>query len=739
VKHFYLLLSLVFFVACGTSTTQSSGTLSLDIQGIPEGIQANVVVAGANGFQETLGSSQRLENLTAGDYTITAQDVIQGSDTYFPDKRQQSVVIKAGETASLAVTYSKQDVSAGSLEITVSGLPAGASATIVVTGPFFNQQLTTSGVLSNLTPGEYQLTADDVTVEADRYTASPASQTIGVAAGSKTDVSVTYAKQAATLGQLAITITGLPTDLNAALSVTGPNGFSESVPASKTLNDLQPGDYEITALKVDGTYPYYPTPATQTLKVVASETAKAVVVYVPTITKGAEGDRFGSSLAVEGDFMVIGAPYNDANCLKESGTAYVYQRTATGEWTFVKELDTSRIHPVVASELTPSACLLEPSGVSGRDHFGYSVAMSGDTVVVGAPHAIGECTVTVCARAGAAYIFERNEGGTNNFGFVKELSARDGAEADEFGRSIAILGKTILVGSPYHDNDADADGSVECGVATDDSECNNGSAYLFSKGLQGMEALETWSEGFLITPNDGANGDLFGFSVALALNGDMAVIGSPFDSYDADGDGTVECLTLDESECRLGSTYVFVSSGKSSTVTKLTAKKATARNQFGSYLTADDSTIVVGLGEDATTSSAFIFGRGNDLSVWNELKTITLENTTTARETVVALNKDKLVIALPYVSSDVNGDGTVDCIGEGTMNPEGTECFTGAAYLFERSQGGANNFGLVKSFVAGDGVSDDNFGYAVAISADAIIASSPGRTEDAGAVYIFEP
>ncbi len=735
------MLSLVFLVACGTSTTQSFGALSLDIQGIPQGMQANVTVTGPDDFQKTLGISQRLENLAVGDYMVTAFDVNQ-VDTYFPDKRQQSVVVKAGETASLAVTYSKQSASAGSLEVTIKGLPVGTPADVVISGPnSFSQQLSSSSVLSNLTPGDYQLIANAVTVASDTYTSRPTSQTFGVVAGRKTDFTVTYTKQAVTLGQLAITVSGLPTDLNAALTMTGPNGFSETVTASKTFGDVPTGEYTVTASKVDGTYPYNPYPKIQTLTVVAGESADALLAYVPTIMKGEKGDAFGSSVAVDGDFMVIGAPYNESNCLKESGTAYIYQHTVTGEWAFLKELDTSRIHPIVARELTPSACLLEPSGVSGGDHFGYSVAMSGDTVVVGAPDAIAECSVVVCARAGAVYIFERNEGGTDNFGFVKELSARDGAEADHFGRSVAILGKTILVGSPYHDNDADADGSVECGGTSDNSECDNGSAFWFHRGLQGITAaLETWSEGSLIAPLDGANGDLFGLSVALALNGDMVVIGSPKDSYDADSDGTVECTTqLEGEECRLGSAYVFVSSGKSTTFRRLTAKDATARNGFGSYVTADDTTIVVGLGEDATTSSASIFGRGDDASVWEDIKTITLENTTLSRETVVTLNKDKLVIALPYVSSDVNGDGTVDCMGEGTMNVEGTECSTGAVYLFERNQGGANNFGFVRNLVGSDGASSDWLGFAVAINDDTIIASSPGRSEDTGAVYVFTP
>lgn len=745
-KRWLLLCLLPVLSACVTATTGGGmGGLELTIQGLTSGLDANVTMTGPNSFSQTLKASTKLENLVADNYTITARDVVQ-SDTYLPDKREQSVIVKVGETASVTLTYTKQSASAGSLEVMINGLPAGTDANIDVTGPDgFNQHLITSSVLSNLTPGDYQLTTNAVTVGSDTYTPTPSSQTVGIAAGSKTDVTVTYAKQAPTLGQLAITITGLPIHLNAAVSVTGPNGFSDTFTTSKTFNNLPPGEYTVTASKVDGTYPYNPYPKIQTLTVVAGESAAALLAYVPTIVgnKGKAGDGFGNSVAVDGDFMVIGAPNHDSICLTDDGAAYVYQRTATGEWEFLKELIPQILQPIVAGELAPSACLIEPSGIADGDHFGYSVAMSGDTVVVGAPNAIaGECNIAVCVRAGAVYVFERDKGGINNFGFAQELIASDKAEGDSFGSSVAIDGNRILIGSPFHTYDADGNGTVECGVSTDSSECELGSAYPFIYGVQGGIAARdlppaTWIQQGMITSSNGTPSDRFGWSVAL--RGETAIIGSPTEDYDADRDGTVACDASSESECDLGSVYVFYSSGKNSSVVRLTASDATARSQFGSFITADEDIIVVGTGEAAAASSAYIFQRGSTATDWNERKIITLENHTTARETIVALHGDELVIALPFVDADVNGDGATDCVANGTMGVEGTECSTGAVYLFGRNQGGGNNFGFVKSFVASDGARDDFLGFAVAISDDTIVASSPGRTEDAGAVYVFAP
>jgi hypothetical protein len=125
---------LVLLGGCGRSVTEEkTGRLELTVSGLT-GVDANIIVTGPSNFNQTVKASRNLENLATGDYTFTAADVIQ-SDTYFPDKRQQSGAVKAGKTTSLTVTYRKQDVSAGSLEITVNGLPASTNAHVIVTGP----------------------------------------------------------------------------------------------------------------------------------------------------------------------------------------------------------------------------------------------------------------------------------------------------------------------------------------------------------------------------------------------------------------------------------------------------------------------------------------------------------------------------------------------------------------------------------------------------------------------------
>jgi hypothetical protein len=252
-----LLLSLLLWVVsgCTSGSPSSLGSLNLSVQGLT-GIGANITVTGPNSFSQSVKASDKLQELAAGTYTVTARDVVQGSDSYLPDKRQQSPEVKAGETASIIVTYSKQNPSSGSLEVTVNGLPSGTNADVTITGPNgFSQSVTTSSVLSNLTPSDYQLTAKVVKVGSDTYTPIPASHTIGMTAGGKTEFTVTYTKQTSTVGQLVVMVKGLPTGLTATATVTGPNGFSETLTTSKTFSDLPPGEYTVTAAKVDGTYP----------------------------------------------------------------------------------------------------------------------------------------------------------------------------------------------------------------------------------------------------------------------------------------------------------------------------------------------------------------------------------------------------------------------------------------------------------------------------------------------------
>jgi len=138
-----------------------------------------------------------------------------------------------------------------------------------------------------------------------------------------------------------------------------------------------------------------------------------------------------------------------------------------------------------ALDLTGQATLTAADG-SAYDLFGYSVAISGDTVIVGAVYH----DVAGNEDRGAAYIFGRNQGGADQWGQVARLTAADGSAYDEFGWSVAISGDTALVGAP----------SGDVG-----SNTNQGSAYVFGRNQDGTDH---WGQVARLTAADASAYDL---------------------------------------------------------------------------------------------------------------------------------------------------------------------------------------------------------------------------------------
>jgi len=136
-----------------------------------------------------------------------------------------------------------------------------------------------------------------------------------------------------------------------------------------------------------------------------------------TASDAAAGDFFGNSVAISGDTVLVGAVRDDSF----TGSAYIFERNqgSIDNWGEVQKITAS-------------------GGVSG-DQFGFSVAIFGDTVVVGAPEDNSS--------TGAAYIFSRNQGGIDNWGQVKKITASDAAAGDRFSRAVSVYGDTVVVGA----------------------------------------------------------------------------------------------------------------------------------------------------------------------------------------------------------------------------------------------------------------------------------------------------
>ncbi|MFP4030072.1 MAG: C1 family peptidase [Desulfococcaceae bacterium] len=190
---------------------------------------------------------------------------------------------------------------------------------------------------------------------------------------------------------------------------------------------------------------------------------------------GARNDAFGRSVALDGGYAAVGA-HRDGDRGAESGAVYLFENGSSG-W-------------------AQTAKLVPESGAAG-DHFGWSLDLEGDRLVVGALHRGGR---------GAAYVFRKGSGG-----WAQEavLSAPAGAGADFFGFSVAIDAGTVLAGAPGRNEGAVRSGAV----------------FAFS------EAGGTWAFAATLSAEAGAGWDHFGRSVAL--DDGWAAIGA--DGVDANG------------------------------------------------------------------------------------------------------------------------------------------------------------------------------------------------------------
>src|SRR5262245_41928105 len=202
---------------------------------------------------------------------------------------------------------------------------------------------------------------------------------------------------------------------------------------------------------------------------------------------------------------------------------------------------------------------LTPSDSAASDGFGSSVAIDGDTVVVGAfPGSFDEGF-----GQGVAYIFVRDATTTPpSWTERQKLSASDGAEKDGFGGSVAIDGGTLVVGAAF---------------ANIGGKFGQGAAYVF------VRSGTTWSQQQKLTASDGKSGDSFGESVAI--DGDTVVIGAP-------GPPTVSTRPP-------GAAHIFVRDAtttlpRSTERQKLTASDSAASDSFGSSVAIDGDTVVVG-------------------------------------------------------------------------------------------------------------------------------------------------
>ena len=255
----------------------ATGSLQVLVAGLPGGVAGAVSVTGPQGFAANITVSTLLTGLGPGDYTVVAAGVPVAPALYVPSPPTQTVTIVASLTAEVrSVSYA---IGTGSLDLTIAGVPAGASGSVAVSGPGgYQQTLAASQTLTGLTPGAYTIAGAPITVSGTLYGPSPVSQNVTVAVGATASATVSYSAQT---GGLTLTISGLPGGAPANVQVTGAGGYSQHFTASQTLAGLVPGTYTVTASAITaGSTVYSATPVSQVRSVTAGSVVSAAVVYV---------------------------------------------------------------------------------------------------------------------------------------------------------------------------------------------------------------------------------------------------------------------------------------------------------------------------------------------------------------------------------------------------------------------------------------------------------------------------
>lgn len=197
-------------------------------------------------------------------------------------------------------------------------------------------------------------------------------------------------------------------------------------------------------------------------------------------------DNFGNSVAIDGDYAIVGSEFQEDIGAANTGAAYIYRNDSVLGW-------------ILQAKLTASAADRQQD-----DNFGVSVAISGNVAVVGA-FQDGDSG----SSSGSAYVFRRT--GTS-WAQEAKLLASDGAMTDNFGVAVAIDGDVIAVGA----------------IGADSGGVNRGAVYVFRLDESAM--VLTWPQEVKLVadPGDAADGDALGR--AVAVSGDTVIAGTDTES-----------------------------------------------------------------------------------------------------------------------------------------------------------------------------------------------------------------
>lgn len=433
-------------------------------------------------------------------------------------------------------------------------------------------------------------------------------------------------------------------------------------------------------------------------------------------------DYFGVSLALDGDTLVVGAymeygagsginPDPLDNSAEGAGAVYVFVRSGTA-WTQQAYLKPFHTYPAL--------------------HFGYAVAVSGDTVAVGsqwedsaATGVNGNQFDASAPGSGSVHIFVRKAGVWSQQAYVK---ASNTGAYDEFGDAVALSGDTLVVGAPSEDSAA----TGVNGNQADNSALHSGAVYVFTR------SGTVWTQQAYVKASNPSSGGLFG--VTVALSNDTLAVGAICEASNAKGVGGNQ---LDHSMYRSGAVYVFVrTAGAWTQQAYLKASNTEANDNFGDALALSGDTLAVtarneasaatGINGDQANNSAkdsgavYVFVRSG--TAWSQQAYLKASNSEAGDSfgSGLALTNDLLVVGAPGEDSAATGlDGN---------QADNSAKDSGATYLFSRSGGVWTQQSYLKP---SNSAPNRYFGTNVALTAETLAVIAFGSGPTPGDAYLF--
>ena len=437
-----------------------------------------------------------------------------------------------------------------------------------------------------------------------------------------------------------------------------------------------------------------------------------------TLGDGFAGDFFGNAVAVDGDLAVVGAPNEKSsatgvdgdqanNDFTSAGAAYVFVRNGT---TWSQE------------------AYLKASNTNAFDAFGTVVAISGNTIVIGAQGEASSATGidgnqldNSSPIAGAAYVFVRTGTTWSQEAYLKASNTDPG---DLFGISVAISGDTIVVG-------ARGESSASSGVGGDESDngkADAGAAYVFVRNGT------TWTQEAYLKASNPDAGDWFGLSVSI--DQDTLIVSAEREASNATG---VDGDQSNNSGFNVGAAYAFVRSGATWTQEAyLKAGNSGSGDQFGRQVAlSGDLAVVSAVFEDSASvgvdgdpldnsasnsGAAYVFARSG--ARWTQEAYLKASDVDPMDEFGFSVAIDEETVLVGAWNEDGGATGVNGSVDESAPN-------AGAVFQFVRSGTTWSECAYIK---ASNTDQLDNFGASVALSQQTVLVGATGEDSRATGV-----